>query len=110
ARGSHLEAMRMNGVRVIEADGTSFTTRPACTDRLDAVSGADTVFVTLKAHSLPAIAPALGSAVRTDSALVFAQNGGPWWVFLGGSSGGEREGASLLGRSSGSWSPSPRAG
>lgn len=87
ARGSHLEAMRANGVRVMEPGGTSFTARPACTDRLDAIAGADTVFVTLKAHSLPAIAPALGSAVRPDSSLVFAQNGVPWWFFLGGAVG-----------------------
>jgi 2-dehydropantoate 2-reductase len=87
ARGSHLEAMRANGVRVIEADGTSFTARPACTDRLDAIAGADTVFVTLKAHSVPAIAPALGSAAKPESSLVFAQNGVPWWFFLGGAVG-----------------------
>lgn len=87
ARGSHLEAMRANGVRVMEPGGTSFTARPACTDRLDAIAGADTVFVTLKAHSLSAIAPALGSAVRPDSSLVFAQNGVPWWFFLGGAVG-----------------------
>ncbi|HKF79127.1 MAG TPA: 2-dehydropantoate 2-reductase [Candidatus Dormibacteraeota bacterium] len=83
ARGAHLEAMRERGVEVLEPDGTSFTARPACTDRLEAVADADTVFVTLKAHSLPALAPRLGAAVGEDAALVFAQNGVPWWFFVG---------------------------
>lgn len=83
ARGRHLEAMRERGVRVLEADGSSFTARPACTDRLEAIAAVDTVFITLKAHSLPGIAPALGSAAPTDGVLVFAQNGVPWWFFLG---------------------------
>ena len=48
ARGPHLAAMREQGLRVLEADGTSFTTNPDCTDRLDALASAETVFVTLK--------------------------------------------------------------
>jgi 2-dehydropantoate 2-reductase len=82
ARGPHLAAMREHGLRVTEADGSSFTARPACTDRLEAIGEADVVFVTLKAHSLPAIAPRLGAAAGPEAALVFAQNGVPWWFFL----------------------------
>jgi len=87
ARGRHLDAMRATGVRVIEADGSSFTARPACTDRLEAIGEADTIFVTLKAHSLPAMAPALASAAGPESTLVFAQNGVPWWFFSGEADG-----------------------
>lgn len=87
ARGPHLAAMRERGLRVLEPDGTSFTTHPACTDRLDDIGSADTVFVTLKAHSLPGIASALASAAGTDSVFVFAQNGVPWWFFLGSDEG-----------------------
>lgn len=87
ARGRHLDAMRAAGVRVIEADGSSFTARPVCTDRLEAIGQADTIFVTLKAHSLPAMAPALASAVGPASTLVFAQNGVPWWFFSGEADG-----------------------
>lgn len=83
ARGPHLTAMREQGLKVLEADGTSFTTHPACTDRLDAITSADTVFVTLKGHSLPGMAPALASAAGEQSIFVFAQNGVPWWFFLG---------------------------
>ncbi len=83
ARGPHLAAMREQGLRVLEADDTTFTTHPTCTDRLDAIASAETIFVTLKAHSLPGMAPALASAAGKQSTFVFAQNGVPWWFFLG---------------------------
>lgn len=83
ARGPHLAAMQEHGLKVLEADDTSFTTHPVCTDQLDAITSADIVFVTLKAHSLPGMAPALASAAGKQSTFVFAQNGVPWWFFLG---------------------------
>lgn len=83
ARGPHLAAMQTHGLRVQEADGTCFTTHPACTDRLDAIASAETIFVTLKAHSLPGMAEALAAAAGKQSSIVFAQNGVPWWFFLG---------------------------
>ncbi|HEY4025453.1 MAG TPA: 2-dehydropantoate 2-reductase [Candidatus Dormibacteraeota bacterium] len=83
ARGRHMEAMRDHGVRVVEPDGSEIVGRPACTDRLAAAAEADVTFVTVKAHGLPAIAPVLGAGLRPDTALVFAQNGVPWWFFLG---------------------------
>jgi 2-dehydropantoate 2-reductase len=82
ARGPHLEAMRERGVRVLEPDGTELVAHTACTDRLEAAGEADATFVTLKAHGLAAVAPALGASLRPETALVFAQNGIPWWFFL----------------------------
>jgi len=90
ARGRHLEAMRQHGVRVLEPDGSELVARPECTDRLEAAGEADTTFVTLKAHGLTAVAPALGAALRPGAALVFAQNGIPWWFFLGEGGDGRR--------------------
>ncbi|MBO0684482.1 MAG: 2-dehydropantoate 2-reductase [Candidatus Dormibacteraeota bacterium] len=83
ARGAHLDAMRTKGVTVLEPDGQELVARPDCTDDLGSISSADAVFVTVKAHGLPRIAPELGSAVKADAMLVFAQNGIPWWYFLG---------------------------
>lgn len=83
ARGRHLEAMREHGITVLEAGGAELVARPACTDRLEAAAEADVAFVTLKAHGLAAVAPALGAALRPGTALVFAQNGIPWWYFVG---------------------------
>src|SRR5262245_26286089 len=88
ARGPHLAAMRERGLRLIEADGSSFTVPPACTDDLERAAGADAIFVTVKAHALTGLAPALGRILGPATAVVFAQNGIPWWFFLAG--GGER--------------------
>ena len=75
ARGAHLEAMRSRGLKVIRPDGSSFVSRPGCTDDPAEALAADFTFVTVKAHSLPALAPTLGGT----GTLVFAQNGLPWW-------------------------------
>ncbi|MBJ7599876.1 MAG: oxidoreductase [Candidatus Nephthysia bennettiae] len=75
ARGAHLDAMRSRGLEVIRPDGSSLVSRPTCTGDLAAARGADFTFVTVKAHSLPALAPGLSGS----STLVFTQNGLPWW-------------------------------
>jgi 2-dehydropantoate 2-reductase len=80
ARGAHLAAMRERGVEVRAADG-HFVARPPCTDDLSVVSGAGAVILTLKAHSLPEIAPRLGPLLGSETAVVTAQNGIPWWYF-----------------------------
>jgi 2-dehydropantoate 2-reductase len=82
ARGDHLRAMQERGVRVLSARG-EFEAHPPATDDLDAVGDADVVFVGLKAHSLPELAPTLGGALKPDAALIAAQNGLPWWYFQG---------------------------
>jgi 2-dehydropantoate 2-reductase len=51
------------------------------TDDIAAVAGADVVFVSLKAYSLPAIAPRLGELLAPGAAAIWAQNGIPWWYF-----------------------------
>ncbi|MEA2644382.1 MAG: 2-dehydropantoate 2-reductase [Chloroflexota bacterium] len=80
ARGPHLAAMRSRGVTV-RGDGEEFTTRPECTDDMKAIARADVVFLTLKAHSIPAVAEAIGSSLADGASLVCAQNVIPWWYF-----------------------------
>ncbi|MGH3303419.1 MAG: ketopantoate reductase family protein [Streptosporangiaceae bacterium] len=80
ARGAHLQAMAANGVRVQSPRG-DFTARPHATDDIAAIHDADVVFVALKAYSLPEIAPRLGSVLAPDAAVLWAQNGIPWWYF-----------------------------
>jgi 2-dehydropantoate 2-reductase len=80
ARGAHLAAMRRDGVRVLSPRG-DFTARPPVTDDVTAVKDADVVFIALKAYSLPGIAPRLGELLAPDSAVIWAQNGIPWWYF-----------------------------
>jgi 2-dehydropantoate 2-reductase len=80
ARGSHLAAMRERGITV-RSGGDEFTARPECTDDLAAIGRAEVVFLTLKAHSVPAVAPAIGAALAPGACVVGAQNGIPWWYF-----------------------------
>ena len=80
ARGPHLAAMRERGLTVREA-GADFTTHPRCSDDMAAMGAASVIFLTLKAHSIPAVAPAIGAALGRDAVVVGAMNGIPWWYF-----------------------------
>jgi 2-dehydropantoate 2-reductase len=92
ARGPHLQAMRHVGLRLIEAGGES-TVQVTATDDLAALRDVDAVFVTLKAHSLPAIAERMAENLGSGTAIVSAQNGIPWWYFQ--RHGGAMEGSHL---------------
>jgi len=80
ARGPHLAAMKSRGVTV-RSGGDEFTAHPECTDDMTAIRRADVVFLTLKAHSISAVAEAIGSSLAESACIVGAQNGIPWWYF-----------------------------
>ena len=82
ARGAHCRAMQKRGVRVIGAEG-DFEVRPRVVDALDAAGPVDVVFLAVKAHSLPALAPQLPALFGPETAVVSMQNGIPWWYFEG---------------------------
>ena len=92
ARGPHLQAMREHGLRV-EGPEEHFEVRPPITESLDAIGTADVVFLGVKAHSLPDLAPRLQPVFHADTVVVSTQNGIPWWYFE--RHGGEFEGLSL---------------
>jgi 2-dehydropantoate 2-reductase len=82
ARGDHLDAIKANGLTLIENGARSVQTIDASDDAA-AFGPQDYVLLTLKAHSIaPAldrIAPLLGP----ETAVVTMQNGVPWWYFHG---------------------------
>jgi 2-dehydropantoate 2-reductase len=78
ARGAHLEAMRVNGIRLIHGQDT-ITGRV----RTSSPGLQDFVFVTLKANALGHFAAAAAPLVGSDTGVVFAQNGVPWWYGIG---------------------------
>ncbi len=92
ARGPHLRAMQENGVLVKSADG-DFTARPRIVGALEEVGPVDVVFLGVKAHALPQLAPQLKPVLGPDTTVVSTQNGIPWWFFQG--FGGEFEGLRL---------------
>jgi 2-dehydropantoate 2-reductase len=92
ARGPHLRAMQENGVQVKSADG-DFEARPRIVGSLEGAASADVVFLGVKAHSLPQLAPQLKPVLGPNTTVVSTQNGIPWWYFHG--LGGEWEGLRL---------------
>jgi 2-dehydropantoate 2-reductase len=78
ARGAHLEAMRAKGITLLHGvdtiRGRVRTSEPGLQDF---------VFVTLKANALGAFADVVQQLVGEDTAVVFAQNGIPWWYGIG---------------------------
>src|SRR5579862_3866650 len=92
ARGPHLRAMQEHGVQVKSAEG-DFVARPAISASLERVGAVDVVFLGVKAHGLPALAPQLKSVIGPETTVVSTQNGIPWWYFQG--FGGEYDGLRL---------------
>src|SRR5579864_5059605 len=92
ARGPHLRAMQENGVQVKSAD-EDFQARPKIVGSLEEAGPADVVFLGVKAHSLPQLAPQLKPVLGADTTVVSTQNGIPWWYFQG--IGGQWEGLRL---------------
>ncbi|MGO9649444.1 MAG: ketopantoate reductase family protein [Terriglobales bacterium] len=92
ARGPHLRAMQAHGVQVKSAAG-DFEARPRIIGALEDVGPVDVVFLGVKAHSLPQLAPKLKAVLGPDTTVVSTQNGIPWWYFQG--FGGEWEGTHL---------------
>jgi 2-dehydropantoate 2-reductase len=82
ARGPHLRAMQQHGVRVKSAEG-DFEVHPRIAGTLEEVGPVDVVFLAVKAHSLPQLAPHLKHVFGPDTTAVSTQNGIPWWFFQG---------------------------
>jgi 2-dehydropantoate 2-reductase len=94
ARGPHYRAMKENGVRVRAAEGgEEFTVRPEVIDNLELAGKADLVFLGVKAHSLPSLAPSLRPLIGDSTIFVSTQNGIPWWYFQ--RHGGELDGTRI---------------
>jgi 2-dehydropantoate 2-reductase len=92
ARGPHLRAMQEHGVQVKSSEG-DFIARPTIAASLEEVGPVDVVFLGVKAHGLPQLAPQLRPVLGPDTTFVSTQNGIPWWYFQG--FGGEWEGLRL---------------
>ena len=82
ARGAHLGAIRERGLLVVSGD-KRMTSRPLASDDPRALGPQDVVIVTVKAHTLPTLAPRLAPLLGPETLVVSAQNGVPWWYFYG---------------------------
>lgn len=83
ARGSHLAAIIEHGLTVEYRDGRREVVRPALATSDMTVAGPhDVVIVAVKVRSLPALAAPMRALYGPDTAVVYAQNGIPWWYFF----------------------------
>ena len=92
ARGAHLEAMRANGLKLL-IDGEERVAHLNCTDDPSELGPQDYVFISLKAHSVPAVVDAMVPLLGNDTSVVTAVNGVPYWYFY--RHGGALEGSTL---------------
>jgi 2-dehydropantoate 2-reductase len=91
ARGAQLAALQTNGIRLEESSGTIQAAVKASADPSD-LGIQDAVIFTTKAHSLSDAATLAAPLIGPDTALVFAQNGIPWWYGHGFTPPGLTEG------------------
>jgi 2-dehydropantoate 2-reductase len=81
-RGANLEAVRQDGMTLIEEDGKELLARPARVTSVIAEAGVqDVVILGMKAHQVAAIAAELPALMHDSTRVVTMQNGIPWWYF-----------------------------
>lgn len=82
ARGPHLAAMQKDGLKLIR-DGQEKVAKVRAFETAAQAGPQDFVVITLKAHSVPAVVPAMKPLLGPDTAIVWGVNGVPWWYFYG---------------------------
>lgn len=75
ARGAHLEAIRRNGITIVQSDLGAFTARVDASDDLRDLGAIDIAVLTFKAHQWPELLPQFEPGVT----VVTMQNGVPFW-------------------------------
>lgn len=81
-RGPHLAAVKTKGL-TLRVGGAEFTARVKASDNPAALGPQDLVISTLKATSLESLVEGLPPLLGDETAVVFAQNGIPWWYDIG---------------------------
>jgi 2-dehydropantoate 2-reductase len=97
ARGAHLEALRSKGLTLVR-EGRRETFSVVADESTAAFESPDVVFLTLKAHAIGPMLPAVASLAGPETMVVPAINGLPWWYFY-------REGSRLEGNALSSVDP-----
>lgn len=82
ARGAHLDAIKSRGLTLVTKTETITEHMPASRDPRD-LGRQDVVIIALKAHQAWESAEDLKPLLGSQTAVVTAQNGVPWWYFHG---------------------------
>ena len=81
-RGPHLDAVEARGL-TLRVGETEFVARVKASSDPAALGPQDIVISTLKATALSSLVTGLPPLLNHDTAVVFAQNGIPWWYGIG---------------------------
>jgi 2-dehydropantoate 2-reductase len=81
-RGAHLDAIKARGLTLLAGD-KRHVVKVAASDRPTDLGPQDVVISTMKACSLSGLAETVGPLLRSDTPVVFVQNGIPWWYATG---------------------------
>lgn len=80
-RGANLEAIRANGMKLVEHDGTEHVARNVRACTWDDAGPQDVVILGMKAHQVEPILGDLNKILHKDTIIIPMQNGIPWWYF-----------------------------
>jgi len=84
ARGATLEAVRRNGLQLIEPGSDHPASFPIeASDDPRALGPVDLIVLSVKAPALPQVAESVAALMGPDTAILAAMNGVPWWFFHG---------------------------
>ena len=92
ARGAHLAAMKANGLKLLIGD-EGRVVRPRCTDNPAELGPQDFIIICLKAHSIAGVIDSMKPLLASQTRIVTAVNGIPYWYFY--KHGGAYEGSTL---------------
>jgi len=92
ARGATAAALRAHGFR-FEEDGAVLAAPVRVAEEATALGPQDLVVLAVKGPSLPALAGKIRPLLGSDTVVLAAMNGVPWWFFHG--IGGPHEGATV---------------
>lgn len=81
ARGANLAAIKANGFKLIEEDGTERIATNVRAAPIHEAGPHSVVLLAVKAHQVPGIAGELRGLFGPDTVVVTLQNGIPWWFF-----------------------------
>jgi 2-dehydropantoate 2-reductase len=81
-RGPHLRAVQANGL-VLRVGSAKFPVKVTASDDPSALGPQELVISTLKAVAVSSLAEGLPPLLGTDTPVVLAQNGVPWWYDIG---------------------------
>jgi 2-dehydropantoate 2-reductase len=81
-RGPHLAAVKANGL-TLRVGEVKFGAKVKASDDPAALGPQDLVISTLKATGIASLASGLKPLLTTETPVIFAQNGIPWWYDIG---------------------------